>query len=67
MKYIVVLEVDDSGGALQFIAPWSGDPGRTCIIENARRYKSAYCATLGLAHARKYHDFNNAIIRSVDE
>jgi hypothetical protein len=67
MEYIVALECDKEGNALQFIANWPGDPGRTCVIDSARRYKSPYCATLGLAHARRYRDFKDAKLIEVAE
>lgn len=64
--YIVGIEVVN-GAVTQWLAPWSGDPGRTCIENRAKRYKSVSAATFGLAHARKYHDFPNAEIREVSE
>jgi hypothetical protein len=66
MKYIVALEVVN-GSATQFIAPWKGDPGRTCIERTARRYGSTSSATYGLAAARKFRDFPDAIILEVTE
>jgi hypothetical protein len=66
MKYIVALEIID-GKATQFIAPWKGDPGRTCIERTARRYNSTSSATYGLAAARKFRDFPDAAILEVTE
>lgn len=67
MKYIVAIEVDSQGTALQFLANWKGDPGRTCVEQSAKRYPSISSATFGLEHARKYRDFQNAEIREVTE
>ncbi len=43
-----------------YMADFSGDPGRTCILENAKIYRTIRGATFGLAHARKYRDFIEA-------
>lgn len=64
LKYVVGLEVVD-GVVTQWLAPWKGDPGRTCVEQSAKRYDSVSSATFGLAHARKYHDFRNAEIREI--
>jgi len=48
-EYIVELY-----GGTQFLATWSGDPGRTCIKEYARRYRSRHAAVCALRYA-KYH------------
>lgn len=64
--YKVALEF--SGGfPTQFIAPWSGDPGRTCLIDSAKKYKSISSATFGLAHARKYRPFKDAKVIKITE
>jgi hypothetical protein len=63
-QYIVGIEVVDDV-VTQWLAPWKGDPGRTCVEQSAKRYKSVSAATFGLAHARKYHDFPNAEIREI--
>lgn len=58
VKYIVELY-----GGTQFLAPWSGDPGRTCIRESAKRYKSKHAAKCALAYAKrvnKHRDFSEA-------
>ena len=62
MKWIVCLQHEKDGRDLVFLAPWSGDPGRTCVYESANRYDSISSATFALAHARKYHDFVDAKI-----
>ena len=36
-----------------WLAPWSGDPGRTLVEANARRYKTAGAARGALTRARK--------------
>lgn len=65
-EYIVGIEVVN-GNVTEWLAPWKGDPGRTCIEKSAKRYDSVSSATFGLAHARKYHDFPNAEIREIKE
>lgn len=45
-----------------WIAPWDGDPGRTCKIENARRFSSRKQAERALVNARKYRDFPDAFV-----
>jgi hypothetical protein len=64
MEYIVALEIINNKPT-QYIATWKGDPGRTALKENAKRYKSVSAATFGLAHARKYRDFESATIIEV--
>jgi hypothetical protein len=66
MKYIVAIEVA-GGEATQFLAPWKGDPGRTCIERTAKRYPSTSSATYALAAARRYRDFPDAAILEVTE
>jgi hypothetical protein len=61
-EYVVALEVID-GKAIQWIAPWPGDPGRTSVEKSAKRYQSISSATFGLANARKYRDFLTAEIK----
>lgn len=63
MKYVVDLEGDCS----VFIASWDGDPGRTCIIENATKYSTISSATYGLARARKWRPFLQARIITEQE
>lgn len=63
-KYIVGLDVVNCV-VTTWIAPWSGDPGRTCIEQYAKRYDSISSATFGLAHARKYGEFRDAEISEV--
>jgi len=64
MKYIVALDVVNETPTC-FIASWRGDPGRTCIEHSAKRYPTVSSATFGLAHARKYRDFKDAMILEV--
>lgn len=64
-KYIVGLEVVN-GTVTQWIAPWMGDPGRMCIEQSAKRYKSVSSATHGLAEARIYRTFADAKIIEVE-
>jgi len=48
-----------------WIAPWSGDPGRTTVKRKARVYKSWRGARIALGLARKYRPFKNAAIRPI--
>ena len=48
-----------------FIAPWEGDPGRTLVEANARRYRNEKSAQQALWQAREYREFKNATIRHV--
>lgn len=45
-----------------WIAPWEGDPGRTLVKENAKRFKSKGAATKAMdkACAIRFRDFKNA-------
>ena len=55
-KYIVLLEQEC------WLAPWSGDPGRTCVKGNAMKYKTIAKAAESLARARKWRPFSAAEI-----
>ena len=61
MKFIVQL----TSGVPMWIAPWSGDPGRTLDIDNAQKYKTLHEATIALAKARRYSQFREAKIIAV--
>ena len=61
-EYIVQLYRD----ATQWLAPWAGDPGRTCVKNKAKRYHSISSATYALAYARRFNDFENAVITPVE-
>ena len=43
-----------------WLAPWTGDPGRTCKIENAKQYSSERGAKIALGIARRYRKLPNA-------
>ena len=58
-KYVVELEKK------VWIAPISGDPGRTVVLRNARQYKTMPAAKAALTRARKYRLFQNAKIYGV--
>lgn len=49
-----------------YLALWTGDPGRTLAIRNARRFKTVRSATFGLYEARRYGDFPEAVILEVE-
>lgn len=62
MAYIVELY-----GGSQYLAAWSGDPGRTCVRKYAKRYKSEHAAKCALAYARRnnpHRDFSEARVSS---
>ena len=44
---------------LQWLAPGGGDPGRTCIWANAKRYKSERAAKCALAYAKRMNPHRN--------
>ena len=54
--YIVQLEFE------VWLAPWDGDPGRTCSIENAKRFSSRRQAEAALESAKKYRPFCDAFV-----
>lgn len=58
-NYIVLLE----RGC--WLAPWSGDPGRTCVERNAKRYKTIVKAAEALEKARAWRPFNAGEIKEV--
>jgi hypothetical protein len=45
-----------------WIAPWTGDPGRTLVIENARIFPDRKIAKRYLKKAQKMRPFKNAKI-----
>ena len=55
-------------GGSQFIATWSGDPGRTRVRAFAKRYKSEHAAKCAIAWNKRMfpsRDFSNANVVSV--
>jgi hypothetical protein len=48
-----------------WIAPWSGDPGRTTKKENAKRFGALHGARVSLGKARRYKKFPNAKIERI--
>lgn len=58
MEWIVELERET------WIAPWPGDPGRTVVIRNARKFGSKRSAEIALMKARGFRPFQNAKIIS---
>ena len=58
-RYIVCLEPG------VWVAPWSGDPGRTLVQQNAQRFKRRSTAQQALNRARKYRPFPFAVIEEV--
>lgn len=43
-----------------WLAPWSGDPGRTLVVEEAKQYKSERGAKIALGHARRFRSLDKA-------
>jgi len=50
-----------------WIAPISGDPGRTIVQNHAQHFKTESAAKAALTKARKYRPFKNARIYAVTE
>jgi len=48
-----------------WLAPWSGDPGRTCDIKNAQRFDTKVLAEEALIQARMYREFSEAFVDEV--
>ena len=40
-----------------WLAPWTGDPGRTLLLANARRYKTKWSAARALSIAARRYKF----------
>ena len=59
--YVVALEPG------VWLAPWEGDPGRTLVLENAKRYPSERSAKRALQKARRLTGryFSDASIAAV--
>jgi len=45
-----------------WIADWEGDPGRTLLKTNAKKFKTREEAERALAEAREYRPFLKAVI-----
>ena len=45
-----------------WLAPWTGDPGRTCVEASAKPFKTPAAAQAALTRARRYSPFKNARI-----
>ena len=46
-----------------FLADWDGDPGRTLIKKNAKKFKNDVTAFFALEKARKYRKFKNGVVK----
>lgn len=62
MKYIVQIYFNRD----MWLAPWSGDPGRTSVRELARKYDTEHGAKIALGLARKYRPLPGAKIIPID-
>ena len=45
-----------------WLSPWQGDPGRTLVLENAKRFKSAHAGECALRQARRWRAFAGAFV-----
>ncbi|HJX82308.1 MAG TPA: hypothetical protein VJ248_09770 [Candidatus Udaeobacter sp.] len=61
MKFIVELEPG------VWLAPWNGDPGRTTVKENAKRFDIRYFARIAGEEAQKYRSFFGWRVCEVEE
>lgn len=50
-----------------WIAPWQGDPGRTCVESSARRFLTESAAKAALTRARRYSPFKLARIYQFED
>ncbi len=48
-----------------WLAPWTGDPGRTCVKDSARQYKTKRGAKIALGMAQKQRRLPYAKIKTV--
>jgi hypothetical protein len=67
MKYRIILERTGPDELPVYRATWWGDPGRTYDKKCAKEYSNMSAATYGLAIARKFRDFKDAVIEEVIE
>ena len=50
-----------------WLAPWGGDPGRTCDIKSAHRFDTKALAEEALVQARMYREFSEAFVFEMDK
>ena len=62
MAYILSQKTQKNKDHGWYIAPWEGDPGRTIIKENAKKYKTKRGAKI----AKKYFEKRFSHIRNID-
>ena len=48
-----------------WLAPWTGDPGRTEVLSSAKQYETGRAALRALTAARKYRAMPTAKVRCV--
>jgi len=46
-----------------WLAPWTGDPGRTLVEDSAKTYATKRGAQIALGLARKYRPFKKAEVQ----
>ena len=59
--YVVAIETVN-GSPTQYLAPWDGDPGRTCILANAKRFSKRSNAYRALEKAETYRKLPTASV-----
>ena len=42
-----------------WLAPWTGDPGRTLVRESAKRYKTEHAARCAMSRARRMFQYRD--------
>ena len=53
-----IVEIEDKC----WLAPWSGDPGRTVVEQNAQRFATEHAALMAMVEARTFRPFPSARI-----
>jgi len=49
-----------------WLAQWAGDPGRTLVMSNAKRWPASSGALAALAEARRWRRFPYAVVVTVE-
>ena len=53
-----IVEIEDNC----WLAPWSGDPGRTVVEQHAQRFATEHAALMAMVAARTFRPFPSARI-----
>jgi hypothetical protein len=67
MSWIVKLQNEEKTACAFWLAPWSGDPGRTTVEASAKRFATAHAARCALGKARRFSPFRDARVCQVDD